>query len=82
MEDKDGPALAFPDLEEELVIIGHSENDFFLANIDPQEIASLAAFFLSQNMTKVVEASCWIEDKSHQLLYLSWRVLGCDFEEQ
>lgn len=47
MEDEDHsePTLAFPDPEKKLVIIEHFENDCFLANTHPQEIASLPFFF-------------------------------------
>lgn len=52
-------SLAFPDPEEELIIMEHFEVIFFLANTDPQEITSrLVSFEL--RVTDVFEAQCWM----------------------
>ena len=58
MEDSDHshPALAFPDPEEELVIIEHFENDFFSQIQILRKLPARHLFSLAQSVTNVVEA--------------------------
>lgn len=58
MEDNDHsePALAFPDPEEELVIIEHFENDFFSQIQILRKLPTHRLFSLAQSVTNVVEA--------------------------